>query len=286
MKKITKLVIAITVVSLGTILISEFSSPAHSNVSGAPAGRTGSPADGATCTNGCHVGGGIGTAAGTITSTVPSGGYTPGATYTITATAPVGSSLSAKYGFQVSPQNVGGTLLGTLVVTNSTRTQLVGSGKYITHTQAGTAPVPSVGGNSWTFNWIAPAAGTGAVTFYGAFNSADGTGSTSGDMISQGTLTVQEATGGVGINDIAAVNNNWSVYPSPANTTIQLTNSFLQEGNVNVAIIDVTGKKVKEIKAYDVIQKEKIDIADLKSGIYVISITSENGTINKKIIKK
>jgi hypothetical protein len=125
---------------------------------GAPAGYTGSPGDGGNNCTSCH-GGSPTTSAGWITSNIPGSGYVAGTTYQITAT----NSLtgSGKFGFEISPQNASGTLLGTLAA--GTNSQLIGSGKYITHTNAS----PSI--STWTFNWTAPAAGTGTVTFYGAF---------------------------------------------------------------------------------------------------------------------
>ncbi len=124
---------------------------------GAPAAKTGSPGDGSNCTE-CH-GGTPTTVAGWITSNIPAGGYTPGQTYQITASNQL--TGTGKFGFEVSPQNAAGTLLGTLAA--GTNSQLVGSNKYVTHTSANTS------NSTWTFNWTAPVAGTGQVTFYGAF---------------------------------------------------------------------------------------------------------------------
>lgn len=124
---------------------------------GAPAGYTGSPGDGQNCTS-CH-GGTATTTAGLITSNIPASGYQPGATYQITATNNI--SGSGKYGFEVSPQNSSGALMGTLSA--GVGSQLVGGNKYVTHLSA------SLVTNSWVFNWTAPSAGSGSVTFYGAF---------------------------------------------------------------------------------------------------------------------
>jgi hypothetical protein len=125
--------------------------------SGAPAAKTGSPGDGANCSE-CH-GQTATTTAGLITSNIPAAGYSPGQTYQITAT----NSLtgSGKLGFEVSPQNPAGTQLGTLVAGSGSK--LVGGTKYVTHSNANSTT------NTWTFGWIAPATGTGDVTFYGAF---------------------------------------------------------------------------------------------------------------------
>lgn len=124
--------------------------------SGSPAGYTGSPGDGKNCTQ-CH-NGSASTVTGWITSNIPASGYTAGSTYTITVTV----SGSGAKGFEVSPQNPSGTLLGTL--TAGTGSHLTGSGKYVTQNS-------SVNSNpaTWTFTWTAPAVGTGDVTFYGAF---------------------------------------------------------------------------------------------------------------------
>ena len=123
---------------------------------GAPAGNTGSPSDGTTCAQSCH--GGSPTAQlGMITSNIPTSGYTPGSTYTITATV----TGAGDKGFQISPQNISGTLLGSLIA--GTGSKIVGV-KYITHTSPKTTNTAT-----WTFQWIAPIAGTGNVTFYGAF---------------------------------------------------------------------------------------------------------------------
>jgi len=141
---------------------------------GAPAAKTGSPGDGANCTE-CH-GGTATTTAGLITSNIPASGYIPGQTYQITATNNL--TGSGKYGFEVSPQNVAGTQLGTLVA--GAGTQLVGGTKYVTHSNANSST------HTWTFNWIAPTAGTGAVTFYGAF------AKNKPGPVTKSTLTVQE----------------------------------------------------------------------------------------------
>jgi hypothetical protein len=125
--------------------------------SGSPAGYTGSPGDGKDCTE-CHNGSST-PVTGWITSDIPPSGYTPGSTYNITVTV----SGSGKKGFEVSPQNSSGTQLGTLVAGSGSH--LAGGGsKYVTQ-NSGQNSNPS----TWTFQWAAPSAGTGEVTFYGAF---------------------------------------------------------------------------------------------------------------------
>ncbi len=172
MKKAIYSLLALAVLSISISALNT----AISNPTGAPAGKTGSPGDGgATCqSSGCHTGTPT-VVAGIISSNVPSNGYTPGTTYTITVT----TTGSGNKGLEVSPQDLSGNLLGTMIA--GTGTKLLGGGKYLTHT------TPKTGSSAtWTFQWIAPAAGTGDVTFYGAFAVTD-------KATKKSTLLIKEA---------------------------------------------------------------------------------------------
>lgn len=157
---------------IGIIVVSGF---ATMSPTGAPPAKTGSPGDGSNCTE-CH-GGTPTTTPGLITSNIPAAGYTAGQTYQITATNNL--TGNGKFGFEVSPQNAAGTQLGTLAA--GAGSKLVGGTKYVTHSNANETT------SSWTFNWTAPASGTGQVTFYGAF------ARNKPGPVTLSTLVVQEA---------------------------------------------------------------------------------------------
>lgn len=180
LKKTTLLIFIVFIAILG---IDFLNNETLTSTSGGPAGHTGSPGDGKNCTS-CHTGAAAVPNAAVITSTIPANGYLPGSTYTITASV---TGSSSKFGFQVSPQNTSGALLGSLISTSS-QTKIVNS-KYITHTSSG---VSGTGSKTWAFDWTAPAAGTGSVTFYGAFNVTNSNGATSGDTVKLATLAVSE----------------------------------------------------------------------------------------------
>ena len=133
-----------------------FTSSVFGHSAGAPAGYTGSPGDGHICTS-CH-GGTATTVSGYFTTDIPANGYTAGNTYTIT----VSFTGTGGKGFEVSPQDPSGTQLGTLVAGSGSK--LVGGTKYCTHNAMQTGATAT-----WVFQWTAPVAGTGDVTFYGAF---------------------------------------------------------------------------------------------------------------------
>jgi hypothetical protein len=187
MKKLSLAAIASAVIIALSILhsASDTSYHAHGNGSGAPGNYTGAPGEGL-CTS-CHSGSTGALQSGWITSNIPSSGYVPGTVYQITATAT--NSGTTKFGFQVTPKNSSGTVLGVLAA--STGSQIQNGGTHITHNSSGTS---GSGSRSWVFNWTAPAAGSGSVTFYGAFNITNNNNSTSGDIIYRSTLTVNQAT--------------------------------------------------------------------------------------------
>ncbi len=160
--------------------------------SGSPAGYTGSPGDTHHCQS-CH-GGSAATVAGWITSNIPVTGYVAGTVYTITATV----TGTGKKGFEVSPQNITGTQLG--ILTAGTGSKLVGGTKYVTQSSAGA----TTGTKIWNFTWTAPAAGTGTVTFYGAFTVGEPNTKLSTMVVNESTLVPLTATASAGPNLICA----------------------------------------------------------------------------------
>lgn len=155
-----------------------------STPTGAPTGVANDPKGGFNSCTDCHNGTAV-TSTGNITTNIPAAGYTPGATYTITAT--VTSVGKTVFGFEISPQNASGTKLGTLMA--GTGTKLINSGNYITQS----SPKSGTGTATWTFTWVAPATGSGNVTFYGSLLGCNNNGGTSGDITYITSTTVSES---------------------------------------------------------------------------------------------
>lgn len=190
MKKTLLIVFSGCIVLFTTLLTNN---DVHSNGGGAPAGYTGSPLENnnRTCSStngGCHGGGGVSFQNGLVTSNVPECGYTPGQTYSITVY--VTSANRTKFGFSISPQLTNGNTGGSMIA--SPGTQLNGGGRYLTHTSSGTTQT-GTNERTWTFDWIAPAAGSGDVTFYAALNATNSNNGNSGDLIFNSTLSVFES---------------------------------------------------------------------------------------------
>jgi len=232
--------------------------------SGAPAGYTGSPADGKNCTH-CH-GGTATTVENWITTNIPDSGYIPGQTYDITVTV----QGSGKKGFEVSPQNFFGDLLGTL--TAGSGSKLVGNNKYITHT-SGMSSNPAV----WTFQWTAPEEGTGNVVFYGAFAIRKSQTKLSSLLIPEDiTNSIQEQS-----------ITRLKVYPDPVRDNFSTEYWLSNPGKVTEQLYSLDGKLVSTL--LDESQPAghhlfRTSIEQLPRGIYLVSLSYGGQHLVKKIL--
>jgi hypothetical protein len=77
---------------------------------------------------------------------------------------------------------------------------------------------------------------------------------------------------------------NVTIYPNPASTEIFIKiPEFSDYRNVTVTIFDLNGRKVTEKPISSAL--EKIDIANLESGVYIFNITSNRGKTVQRIVK-
>ncbi len=245
-----------------------------SNSNAAPAGNTGSPGDnGNTCArSGCHSGGPMASNQSVSLTGIPGSGYIGGQTYSMTLTMSNGGN---KFGFSLSPQTTGGSLVGTLTASDA-GTTLNGSSKYLTHTQGGTS---GSGTKIYTFGWTAPTSGTGEVTFYGAFNFANGNGSTSGDVITSESFTFNESTVGISEKELEAL----SVYPNPVIDEIHVAAKDIDE-EIMITLFDVQGRKVIEEKHDGGDIKIDVRSRSLNTGVYFMQIEVGGKSTIKKLL--
>ena len=83
----------------------------------------------------------------------------------------------------------------------------------------------------------------------------------------------------VGINDMKN-NGLLKIFPNPAND--KLIVNVNKNGNSNIVITDILGKKIKHIKTTEL--QIEINISDLQSGVYFIRLTQENVNSVQKIV--
>lgn len=246
---------------LFVIFMASFGGSDLKSSGGAPAGYTNSPADGQNCSH-C-MGGTAVPVTGWITSNVPASGYLPGSTYTISVTA----TGSGDKGFQVSPQDAAGNLLGTL--TPGTGNKLTGNDKYVTHNAAQT------GDNyTWNFQWTAPAAGVGEVTFYGSI--AVG-------KLNTKTTTLKVNQNSVGISE--QTQTEISVFPNPIHSSLTVSFPVLKSENISIDLMSINGKAVQNL-AHELVKAGEFTRSfsiDQPSGVYFLRITSGEKTLVKKV---
>lgn len=119
---------------------------------------------------------------------LPSSGYVGGTTYSLTIN---GSNIAStvRNGFEITCLDLtNNNMAGTFNPGSSNMncdTNSSNGRQYIFHSNSLN--------NTWSFNWTAPATGTGAVKFYISYNATDNSGSNDGDTYHHLEITLSEA---------------------------------------------------------------------------------------------
>ena len=172
---------------LACILCIVFYTPeaAHSNQSGAPNGKTGSPGDnGSTCYS-CHSGP---SASGSdeIDISFDSGNMEVINNEVYPLSVSLYSDDQSVFGFQMVAEDDNGNSIGEFIITNFITTQV--SGNYLTHTNNGTFFDEDA---VWESSWLAPIGFEGTVTFYVAGLISNQSGTNSGDKLMTTSLAIE-----------------------------------------------------------------------------------------------
>jgi len=235
--------------------------------SGAPFGYSGSPGDNGRTCNQCHSYSGSGYNPDFVVDGIPANGFVPGQTYQLSLT--VNNVNTTKKGFEACVEDASHQKQGTFASVDG-NTQSIHNNTYITHTSSGNTQ------SSWSFNWTTPANAQNDLTLYFAVNMADGNGSTSGDYIENGQVTLPINTSGI-VEEIS--NNQIKLYPNPATDFIRLDTKNYQFDHASVR--DILGK------TYPVnIENNHINISFLPAGTYFLQLNNEKNQVVKEFIKK
>lgn len=239
--------------------------------SGSPGGKSGSPGDGGSTCNDCHIGN-PNTASGWITSNIPATGYLPGQTYTITAT---GTHVGVqRFGFELTAEDDAGNKAGTFAITNATETKLTNGNKAVTHKTAGITP--SGNSKTWSMNWTAPANNAGEISFFAAFNAANGNGNTSGDVIYISSLNVFPNT-----TSISEAGTGFGIYPNPSDGILNVELSNESNGRL-FEIYNLSGQLVKSFPVN--VGKTTLDLGLSVKGTYLVKMQNQSRTEMKKLL--
>lgn len=80
------------------------------------------------------------------------------------------------------------------------------------------------------------------------------------------------------IDDNDLTNNDITIFPNPSKDNIQISSS---QPIQRVMLFDILGKEVKSVK-----DANTIDISQLKNGLYLATIITQNGSITRKVVKQ
>ncbi len=236
---------------------------------------------GLTCnTSGCHTGtlnagpGGL-----TISTDIPATGYIPGQNYSVQVQVNAGGTNGNKFGFSASAVKSGtGTFTNGFAAADAT-TLAKSGGQFIVHNSS----VAGGGANAshtFSFQWTAPASGTGEVTFFAAGNSANGNNSDSGDQIYTGSLNVSEAPG-AGLTESIA--HAFNLFPNPAEELVNVSVPDHLIGS-RLRVLDVQGKTVLEQQLNQPVAA--LNVNELTAGFYVVELLNNGKAYTSRFVKK
>jgi len=86
------------------------------------------------------------------------------------------------------------------------------------------------------------------------------------------------------LTDLVLSNENFntkkfSIFPNPTNTG-SVTISSVSSTSIDVAVFDILGKRVKN----ETISNNRLDVSNLKPGVYLLRLTQDNATSTKKLV--
>ena len=139
---------------------------------GPPDEKTGAPNENTCAQAGCHAGNDLNVSGGSLMLTIPET-YIPSEVYTIVVN--LSRAGQSRWGFEMTALDANGARAGTFDADTAGNTQLseASSKQYIKHTSDGTAQGTNDEHN-WEFQWTAPDADMGPITFYAAGNASNG----------------------------------------------------------------------------------------------------------------
>jgi hypothetical protein len=252
------------------------------------AGATGSPGEQTCSQSNCHTGTANNSMGGSValsSSDLVNWEYTPGQTYTLTATVTQqGRSL---FGVGLEALLPSGANAGTLTpgvgTTIKTATVMGNSRNNIVHNSNAGA---TANAHSFTFTWTAPATDDGPITMYFAGNATNNNGAKTGDYIYNASQVVTPA--GVGVTEQVNTPFTFSFYPNPTTENITVNYSLEESAKVQYVIYDLTGKKVQTESAtrFPGPQQQSIDVNNLQAGTYLLSLNVNGNVITKRFVKK
>ncbi len=242
---------------------------------------TGAPGDnGSTCVT-CHSGGSFGNVIvavelkdsenNTVTEYEPEQLYDVNVTVSSTAGSPAG------YGFQMISMTGTSSLNSFSEPGSGVKLSTSSSRQYAEHNQANPT-------GQFSFKWLAPQTGSGAVDFYFGANAVNGNGNNGADNATIGEVSFAEVAGDTtdttggefpeGLSELTKNENLLSVYPNPAQNILFVSG---YAANGTVSIYSINGSLVRTV----VLNQDQMNVSELDAGIYFIQADDKLGKFVK-----
>lgn len=193
--------------------------------------------------------------------------YIPGQTYRLRTTVSPTRGNPTGYGFQLIPildrnntdaKGLQNPAFNVKIVTvpSSGRT-------YAEHNGISNSPVFEV-------DWTAPAAGSGAVSFYAAANGVNRNGGSSGDGAASARLTIEESLGTA--TRVESAQYSYSVFPNPAADLLYVEGA--NSGNLTCVLLQTNGKPAARFTQG---LSSGMDVSRLLPGTYTLMLINAEG---------
>ena len=193
--------------------------------------------------------------------------YIPGQTYRLRTTVSPTRGNPTGYGYQLIPildrnntdakglQNPASNVK-IVTVPSSGRT-------YAEHNGISNSPV-------FEIDWTAPAAGSGAVSFYAAANGVNRNGGSSGDGAASARLTIEESLGTA--TRVESAQYSYSVFPNPAADLLYVEGA--NSGNLTCVLLQTNGKPAARFTQG---LSSGMDVSRLLPGTYTLMLINAEG---------
>lgn len=220
----------------------------------------------------------------TTSTPVTDGKYVPGKTYTITRVGNNTGAAITHFGFQIVAVNGAGNQAGTFAITNAANTQTF-TAAPLTGVEHKTKIAKSGNNFNVQFNWTAPAAGAGTVTFRIAANGVNNDGGTNGDQMNVGTFQLTEGSS-ASVGQVAA--GRFRLFPNPASNQVTLDLGNAADGAYTVKAFDLSGKVLlsRELQVNSGNKRFDIAVNSLPAGLYHFIVSGKDGQQAIKFVKQ
>ncbi|MEP3837805.1 MAG: T9SS type A sorting domain-containing protein [Algibacter sp.] len=103
------------------------------------------------------------------------------------------------------------------------------------------------------------------------------------DSVALSLAEVQVFESSLSVNDLA---NSINLYPNPVSNYLKLSlaNTNLNTAKTKIALFSINGQKVLEAQPEN-LKDVNLDLSNLKSGLYLLTVSDSNNKVTKKVVK-